>query len=144
MKNDNVPTATLPGIADKMSVASGKLFKASSRLICIQGSGKVVTNSPPAPPTPNIEIMMLMEVDTYLRAVSEADTADKAVALWRPDLQSRASSRGSNRSPSMAKGDEEASMGKAMEENAVTVVTRRLRWWSWRLQIQRTSTNRCQ
>ena len=56
-----------------------KLFKSSNRLICIHGSGKALTNSPPAPPTPNIEIMMSREGDTYLRAVSEADTT-----LWRP------------------------------------------------------------
>ena len=82
-----VPTATIPGVADEMSVTSGKLaklLKSPNRLICIHRSSKAVANGPQAPPTPNLEIMMSTEVNTYLRTVSKADTADEAVALWRP------------------------------------------------------------
>ena len=49
MENGSVPTATIPGIANEMTVAAGKLaklFKSSDRLICIHGSGKAVTNGP--------------------------------------------------------------------------------------------------
>ena len=69
------------GIANELTVAAGKLaklFRSSNRLICIHGSGKAVINSPSAPPTPNIELMLSTEVDTYLRAVSESNTTDEA------------------------------------------------------------------
>ena len=45
MENGSVPTATIPGIANKMTVVAdklAKLFKLSNRLICIHGSGKAV------------------------------------------------------------------------------------------------------
>ena len=70
-----------------MSVAAGKLSKlllSSNRLICIHGSSKAVANGPQVPPTPNLELMMSMEGDSYLWAVHEADTAEEAVALWGP------------------------------------------------------------
>ena len=47
-------------------------------------AGQRVHKGPQAPPTPNLELMMSTEVDTYLRAVHEVDTADEAIALWRP------------------------------------------------------------
>ena len=70
MENGSVPTSTIPGIADKLTVATGKLAKllrTSNRLICIHRSGKPVTNGPSVPPTPNLEIMISTKVDTYLR-----------------------------------------------------------------------------
>ena len=86
-KNGSVPTSTIPGIANEMTVTAGKLarlFRSSNWLICIHGSGKVVTNGLSVPPTPNLKIMLSTEVDMYLRAVSESDTVDEAPAIWRP------------------------------------------------------------
>ena len=37
-------------------------------------SGKVVANGPSAPPSPNEELMLSKEVDSYLTAVSEASS----------------------------------------------------------------------
>ena len=51
------------------------------RLMCLHKSGKVVANGPSAPPSPNKELMLSTEVDSYLRPVSEASTREEAVAL---------------------------------------------------------------
>ena len=50
--------------------------------MCLHKSGKVVTNDPSAPPSPNEDLMLSTEVDSYLRGVSEASTGQEA--LWRP------------------------------------------------------------
>ena len=87
LQDGSILTASIPGVADEMSVATSKLaklLKSSNHLICIHGSGKVVAKGPQAPPTPDLELMMSTEVDTYLRVVQEVDTADEANALWRP------------------------------------------------------------
>ena len=81
MENGSVPTSTIPGIADELTVATSKLpklLRSWKRLISIHGSGKLVTQGPSALPRPNLKIMMSTKVDTYLRTVSEAETADKA------------------------------------------------------------------
>ena len=85
-QDGSIPTASMPVVADMISTAAGKLPKllgSQIRLVCLQGSGKVVANVPRAPPTPNQEVMMSTEVDSYLRAVHEAKTAKEAIALWR-------------------------------------------------------------
>ena len=64
----------------------------------------MVSNGPPAQPTPNIKIMMLTEVDTYLQAVSEADTADEAVALWRPGSAKPSQLKRLQQEPKLGKG----------------------------------------
>ena len=61
-----------------------KLLEAQTHLMCMHKSGKVVANSPRAPPTPNQEVMISAEVDSYLKAVHEALTGEEAIALWRP------------------------------------------------------------
>ena len=71
-QDGSIPTASMPMVADMISTAAGKLPKllgSQIRLVCLQGSGKVVANVPRAPPTPNQEVMMSTEVDSYLRAV---------------------------------------------------------------------------
>ena len=86
-QDGSIPTASIPGVAEEMSVATSKLaklLKSLNHLICIHGSGKAVANGPQVSTNPNLELMMSTEVDTYLRAVHEADTADVAVALSRP------------------------------------------------------------
>ena len=42
------------------------------------------TYGPPAPPCPNKQLMLSTEVDSYLRTVAEADTAQAAMDLWQP------------------------------------------------------------
>ena len=97
---------------------SCSLSVSSNKLIALHGSGVLVTIGPPAPLTPNLEIMMSNEVDTYLCAV-KAETADGVAALWRPGP---ASGSASSRSPSMARGTRgtaESSRGKEAAANMV-------------------------
>ena len=98
-QDGSIPTASMPVVADMISTTAGKLPKllgSQIRLVCLQGSGKVVANVPRAPPTPNQEVMMSTEVDSYLRAVHEAKTAKEAIALGDWDLSSPAISKGSS------------------------------------------------
>ena len=81
------PTSTIPHIAHMIAHGASKLprlMMTQVRLMCLHKSGKVVANGPPVPPCPNEELMLSMEVDSYLRAVSKASTGEEAVALWRP------------------------------------------------------------
>ena len=81
------PTAAIPFIADMITTAVGKLPKlleSQTRLMNLHKSGKVVAKGPRAPPTPNQEVMISTEVDSYLKAVHKASTGEEAVALWRP------------------------------------------------------------
>ena len=81
------PTSSIPHIADRISQGIRrlpKLLRTQVRLLCLYKSGKVVSNGPPAPPSPNKELMLSREVDTYLRTVAEAATAQAATDLWQP------------------------------------------------------------
>ena len=82
----SVPTSTIPGIAELNAATSkmDKLLKSPNKLFAIHGTGGVVTQGPPQPTMPNVEITMSTEVDTYLQAVLELDTAAGAAAIWRP------------------------------------------------------------
>ena len=81
------PTPSIPHIADRISEGIrrlSKLLRTQARLLCMHKSGKVVSNRPPAPPSPNKQLMLLTEVDTYLCTVAEAATALVATDLWQP------------------------------------------------------------
>ena len=83
------PTSIIPHIANIIAHGACKLprlMMTQVHLMCLHKSGKVVANGPPAPPSPNEELMLSTEVDSYLRAVSEASTGDgeEAVALSWP------------------------------------------------------------
>ena len=60
------------------------MLRTQVRLLCMHKSGKVVSNGPPAPPSPNKQLMLSTEVDSYLRTVAEAATAQAATDLWQP------------------------------------------------------------
>ena len=64
-----------------------------------------MTYGPPAPLMPNLEIMMSNEVDTYLRVVLEAETADRAAALWRPGPSRTSQLKHLQQEPMHAKGN---------------------------------------
>ena len=123
MQDSSIPTASIPVVADTMLTAAGKLAKllrTSNRLICLHESGKAVANGPRAPPSPNLEVMMSTEVDSYFRVVHEADTAEEAIALWRPGPVQPSHLKGHQQGPNGAKGAREASKGEATEVLAVT------------------------
>ena len=60
-----------------------KLLKSPNKFLAIQATGGVVTQGPPQPSTPNTDIVTSKEVDTYIRAVMESDTAASTAAIWR-------------------------------------------------------------
>ena len=71
------PTSLIRHIANMIGHGASKLPKLMTTqvcLMCLHKSGKVVANGPPAPPSPNEELMLSTEVDSYLRAVAEAPT----------------------------------------------------------------------
>ena len=81
------PTSSIPQIADMISQGIRKLptlLRTQVRLLCLHKSGRNVNNGPPAPPSPNKELMLSTEVDSYLCTVAEAATAQEAIALWQP------------------------------------------------------------
>ena len=81
------PTSSIPQIADMISQGVRKLpklLRTQVRLLCLHKSGRVVNNGPPAPPSPNKELMLSTEVDSYLHAVAKAATAQEAITLWQP------------------------------------------------------------
>ena len=81
------PTSSIPHIANRISQGIRrlpKLLRTQVCLLCMHKSGKVVSNGPPAPPSPNKQFMLSMEVDSYLRTVAEAATAQAAINLWQP------------------------------------------------------------
>ena len=81
------PTSSIPHISDRFCQGIRrlpKLLRTQVRLLCMHKSGKVVSNGPPAPATPNKQLMLSMEVDSYLRTVAEATTAQAAIDLWQP------------------------------------------------------------
>ena len=60
------------------------MLRTQVRLLCMHKSGKVVSNGPPAPPSPNKQLMLSTEVDTFLWTVAKAATAQAATDLWQP------------------------------------------------------------
>ena len=76
------PTSSIPHIADRTSQGIRRLPKLLRTQVCLlymHKSGKVVSNGPPAPPSPNKQLMLSTKVDSYLRIVAEA-----AIDLWKP------------------------------------------------------------
>ena len=81
------PTSSIPHIADRISQGIRrlpKLLRTQVRLLCMHKSSKVVSNGPPSPPSPNKQLIISTEVDTYLRTIAEAATAQAATDLWPP------------------------------------------------------------
>ena len=81
------PTSSIPHIANRIGQGIRrlpKLLRTQVRLLCMHRSGKVVSNIPPAPSSLNKQLMFSMEVDSYLRTVAEAATAQAAIYLWQP------------------------------------------------------------
>ena len=79
-------TSSIRHIADRIGQGIRrlpKLLKIQVRLLCMHKSGRVVSNGPIAPPSPSKQLMLSMEICTYLRAVSEAATAQDAINLWQ-------------------------------------------------------------
>ena len=77
--------SSIPYIADRIGQGIRrlpKLLRTQVRLLCMHKSGRVVSNGPPAPPSPNKQLMLSTEVDSYLRTVAE--TALVAIDLWQP------------------------------------------------------------
>ena len=56
----------------------------SSRFLAVHNSGAIVTHGPTQPQTPNKDIATSTEVDMYIRAAMEGETASVATAAWRP------------------------------------------------------------
>ena len=64
------------------------LFKNPAvKLLCMQRSGRTVHNGPKAPVEPNMSLMTNTEECTFVRAVSEAPTAQEAIKLWNPKVK---------------------------------------------------------
>ena len=86
-KDGTFPTSSIPHIANRISQGIRrlrKLLRTQVRLLCMHKSGKVVSNGPPAPPSPNKQLMLSTEVGSYLRTVAKAATAQAAIDLWQP------------------------------------------------------------
>ena len=82
-----VPYGTIPDIADEINQAVKKLrrlLKRSNRFLAVHNSGAIVTKGPTQPQTPNKDIATSPEVDMYVRAAMEAETASAATAAWHP------------------------------------------------------------
>ena len=108
-------TAAIPFIADMITMAVGKLPKlleSQTHFMCLHKSGKVVANGPRAPPTPNQEVMISTEVDSYLKAVHEASTGEEAIALWRPGLFQPIHLKRLQHGPKQGKGHKGGSQGQ--------------------------------
>ena len=113
-EDGSLPTSTIPGITEELNTATSKLDKllrSANKLIFIHGTGELVTQGPPAPPTPNLEIAMSTEVDTYLCAVLEAETVDGAAALWRPGPSKPGQHKRLQQQPKHSKGNRGYSRG---------------------------------
>ena len=77
------PTSSIPHITDRISQGIRrlpKLLRTQVHWLCMHKSGKVVSNGPPAPPSPNKQLMLSTEVDTYLRTVAEATTTSAVIS----------------------------------------------------------------
>ena len=108
-------TAAIPFIADMITMAVGKLPKlleSQTHFMCLHKSGKVVANGPRAPPTPNQEVMISTEVDSYLKAVHKASTGEEAVALWRPGPFQPTTLKQLQHRPKQVKGHKGGSQGQ--------------------------------
>ena len=113
-EDGSLPTSTIPGNSEELNTATSKLDKllrSANKLIFIHGTGELVTQGPPAPPTPNLEIAMSTEVDTYLCAVLEAETVDGAAALWRPGPSKPGQHKRLQQQPKHSKGNRGYSRG---------------------------------
>ena len=90
-KDGNFFTAAIKDIAARIDQALKKLpalFKNPAvKLLCMHRSGRTVYNGPKAPVEPNMSLMTSTEECTFVRAVSEAPTAQEAVELWNPKLK---------------------------------------------------------
>ena len=118
------PTSSIPYIADRIGQGIRrlpKLLRTQVRLLCMYTSGKVVSNGPPAPPSPNKQLMLSTEVDSYLRTVADLDTAQAAIDLWQPGpaktaplkrLQSGAKKGKTHRGGAQGKGHSKGSCGR--------------------------------
>ena len=70
----------IPHISNMIAHGASKLPKLMTTqvcLMCLHKSGKVFANGPPAPPSPNEELMLSTEVDSYLCAVAKAPTGQE-------------------------------------------------------------------
>ena len=75
-------TSSIPHNAHRISQGIRrlpKLMRTQVCLLCMHKSGKVVSYRPPAPSSPNKQLMFSTEVDSYMRTVAEA-----AINLWQP------------------------------------------------------------
>ena len=87
-KDGNFVTTAIGEIAARIDQGLKKLpallRNPAVKLLCMHRSGRTVHNGPKAPVEPSMGLMTSTEVCTFVRAVSEAPTAQDAVALWNP------------------------------------------------------------
>ena len=77
------PTSSIPYIADRIGQGIRRLpkrLRTQVRLLCIHKSGKVVSHGPPAPPSPNKQLILSTEVDSGRGGHSTG--GHRPVATW--------------------------------------------------------------